>query len=293
LVASDQSQTFVVAGRPYRLLIHSEAIPASKEKTVEWWELRDAEERVVYRQTYPVAIQNGGFEDTVDITGNSFTAKGGSGIFIEGMDLPSAPDSGGWIQVFGFKYGRDKYGADQALFGPFGPPISMVGEFLGLEAESSGPTPVALKTATVPRDILKFRLWTGNFNIVYPVLINWVTGSLMPAWRCPENTSKGTVDRCSYSLMMNDQEDQARTEQTFVRLFPEPDEGFVAKHLIVQPQSKIDYLEARAPVAWNESADSISFSVNGDVWVKVRIDGVEGWIHSEEDFEAVGHPEAN
>jgi len=33
-------------------------------------------------------------------------------------------------------------------------------------------------------------------------------------------------------------------------------------------------------------------SVSGDVWIKVRIDGQEGWIHSQEDFDAVGLPEA-
>jgi len=79
---------------------------------------------------------------------------------------------------------------------------------------------------------------------------------------------------------------------TFVRLFPEADEGFTPKHVIVQPQRKIEYLEARTPVAWNEDAKAISFGVNGDVWIKVRIDGLEGWIHSQEDFDAVGLPQA-
>ncbi len=29
---------------------------------------------------------------------------------------------------------------------------------------------------------------------------------------------------------------------------------------------------------------------NGDVWLKVRIDGKEGWVYSEEDFSAIGLP---
>ena len=289
LIASDQEQTFLVAGQSFRLLIHSQTIPATKDRTVEWWELRDAGERVVYRQSYPVAVQNGEFDGTVDITGSALVGKGGSGILIHGWNLPSDPEDGGWIQVFGFTYGPN----NQAVFGPFGPPISIEGEFLGVEAHSYGPTPVASNAATqaVTKDILKFRLWTGNFNIVYPVQINWNTGRLQPEWRCPENTSKGSVDRCRYELMMKEQ-DQTRTGQTFVRLFPEADGGWVPKHVIVQPQSKIEYLEAKATVAWNETADSISFNINEDVWVKVRIDGVEGWIHGEEDFDAVGHPQA-
>lgn len=60
----------------------------------------------------------------------------------------------------------------------------------------------------------------------------------------------------------------------------------------MQPQSKVEFLETRAPVEWSENEKAISFSVNGDVWIKVRIDGAEGWIHSEEDFQAVGLPQS-
>jgi hypothetical protein len=45
-------------------------------------------------------------------------------------------------------------------------------------------------------------------------------------------------------------------------------------------------------MAWSEDEKSITFGANGDMWLKVRIDGAEGWIHSEEDFEAVGLPQA-
>jgi hypothetical protein len=112
---------------------------------------------------------------------------------------------------------------------------------------------------------------------------------LQPAWRCLEMTSKGQIERCSYPVTVEAHRD---SQLTFVRLFPEPDDGYTPKHVVVQPQSKIEYLEARIPVAWREDAKSISFGVQGDVWLKVRIDGWEGWIHSEEDFEAVGLPQA-
>ena len=291
ILASDRSENLTVAGRAYRLSIREQSIPGTSEITVECWELRDADDHVVYRETYPVTVQNGGFASTVSINGSSFTGRGGSGILISGMDLPSAPDSGGWVQVFAFKYGHDKYGADPSLFGPFGPPVLVEGEFLGVETDSYLPTPVAFGTATqtVMNDVLKFRVWTGNFNIVYPVRINWISGRLEPAWRCIETTSKGRVERCSYPVSA---ESHRENEPTFVRLFPEPDDGFTAKHLIVQPQTKVEFLEARVPVVWSEDAKSITFHVNGDIWLKVRIDGVEGWIHSEEDLQAVGLPQS-
>lgn len=291
VLVSDRSQSLTVAQQTFRLLTHVQSIEGTTEETVEWWELRDASEHVVYRESYPVAFQNGMFESTVTISANSFTTKQGSGILVHGMDLPSAPDSGGWVQVFGFKYGRDKYAADASLFGPFGPPILIVGEFLDIGTDSFRPTPTSFggATSTVMNDVLKFRVWTGNFNIVYPVLINWITGKLQPAWRCIESTSKGRVERCSYPITVEAHRDN---QLTFVRLFPEADEGFTPKHVIVQPQSKIEYLEARTPVTWNEDAKAIFFSVSGDVWIRVRIDGQEGWIHSQEDFDAVGLPQA-
>lgn len=292
VVVSERSQNLVVAQQTFRLLTHVQSIPATSEETVEWWELRDAKEQVLYRESYGVEFENGSFANTVAVNASSFTTKQGSGILVQGMDLPSAPDSGGWLRVFGFKYGRDKYGADESLFGPFGPAISIEGEFLNIDTDPLRPTPTSFQgtTTTVMRDVLKFRLWTGNLNIVYPVLINWITGTLQPAWRCLETTSKGRVERCSYPITVEAHRDA--TEPTFVRLFPEADEGYTPKHVIVQPQSKIDYLEARVPVAWNQDDKAISFSVNGDVWIKVRIDGVEGWIHSQEDFDAVGLPQS-
>jgi hypothetical protein len=291
VVISDRSQSLIVAQQTFRLLTHVQSITGTSEETVEWWELRDAKDQVVSRQSYPVTFTNGSFDWMVSISAKSFTTPQGGGILIEGGEEPSAPDSGGWVQVFGFKYGRDKYGADESLFGPFGPPIFIDGEFLGIGIDSFRPTPTSVGrvTTVVMNDVLKFRLWTGNFNIVYPVLINWITGKLQPAWRCLESTSKGQVERCSYPITVEAHRD---SQPTFVRLFPEADDGFTPKHVIVQPQSKIEFFEARTPVTWNEDAKAISFSVNGDVWIKVRIDGVEGWIHSQEDFDAVGLPQA-
>ena len=81
---------------------------------------------------------------------------------------------------------------------------------------------------------------------------------------------------------------------TFVRLFPEPENGFTPKHVVVKPDSKIDYIEAETSVSWSADQDNVSFGVSdpGKVWIHVKIDGQDGWISVEEDFEAVGLPGA-
>ena len=78
-----------------------------------------------------------------------------------------------------------------------------------------------------------------------------------------------------------------------MRLHPEADEerGTPA-HVVVKKDSKVEFLAAETEVAWNEDADGVGLSVSDDVWLKVRIDGKEGWIHTQEDFTAIGLPQA-
>jgi hypothetical protein len=261
------------------------------DETVEWWELRNSKDQVVYRETYPVNVMNGTFDFMVTVTASPFATKEGAGMVVERSDEPSDPMAGGSVQVFGYKYGRDKYGVDESLFQSFGPPIWVQGDYLGISADTTRPAPtlptgVTMMTMT---DFLRFKVWTGNFFIMYPVLINWISGRLEPGRRCMEMTSKGQSGRCSFQVEV---EAHRGTDPTFVRLFPEADEGFTPKHVVVQPNSKVEFLEAKTQVGWHEDAKAISFDLTGDVWLKVRIDGQEGWIHSEEDFEAVGVAQA-
>ena len=66
------------------------------------------------------------------------------------------------------------------------------------------------------------------------------------------------------------------------------------KHVVVKPDSKLEFLEAQLPVDWNATKDNISIGVGdgSDVWLHVRIDGQEGWIHTQEDFQAIGLPQS-
>ena len=199
--------------------------------------------------------------------------------------------AGGSVQMFAFRYGREKYGVDESLFQSFGPPIWVEGEYLGVDTDTTRPKPVVPPGITMMTmdDTLKFKIWTGNFYVVYPVRINWITGSLEPGLRCME-TSRGRTDRCSYPVEV---EAHRESEPTFVRLFPEADDGATPKHIVLQPDTKVDYLEARLQFDWvSQDGRSINLKVNGDVWLKVGIAGQEGWVHGEEDFQALGVPQA-
>ena len=52
--------------------------------------------------------------------------------------------------------------------------------------------------------------------------------------------------------------------------------------------AKVDIVAGKVDIIWDEGPKAVSISVGEDVWVKVRIDGQEGWIHTPEDLNAVG-----
>lgn len=295
LMGSDNTQSFTIADHSFRMITHSQKIEREPgrtgEETVEWWELRNSKDQVVYREQYPVNVANGMFDFSVTVTASAFKTAQGAGIIVERSEEPSDPLSGGSVQVFGYKYGRNKYGVDESLFQSFGPPIWVEGDYLGIGQDEVRPTPTLPRGVTMMtmNDILRFKVWTGNFFVMYPVRINWITGQLEPARRCIETTSKGRVERCQYPVEVDAHREG---EATFVRLFPEADEAFTPKHIVLQPDTKIEFLEASAQIGWAVDAKAVNFSVDGDIWLKVRIAGQEGWIHSEEDFEAVGIPQA-
>lgn len=255
------------------------------DETVEWWELRDAAGKAVYRQQLPVELRDGHFGETASVGARLLKTRLGHGILMDGSFLPSAPEYSGWFQVFGLVNGK---------LVSFGPPMSTDGEFLGEAEERFQPSVMfrGQQPATATRDVLNFRVWTGNFNIIYPILVDWVQAKVRPAWTCYRQTSKGTISACTYKVQAN--RAQLTSDLTFVRLFAEPEEGFSVKHVVIKPDSKIEYLEAQAPVEWTVTKNAISFGVGDDsnIWLHVRIDGQEGWIHTQEDFEAIGLPQA-
>jgi hypothetical protein len=288
VTAVDRTTSIPVGQRTFTLVTHVQQIGAPQkptDETVEWWELRDPNGVRVYRQAYPFTVRGGGFDTTTSVTAEPLQTKLGSGMLIEVGEEPSAPNGGNWVQVFGERYGPTTTGPLTA----FGPPMSTDGEWIDIATDPRRPTPPEApgRTVIVMNDILRFRIWTGNLSILYPVSINWIAGSVAPAWRC----FRGRIERCAYPIKV---EPNRPSEMTFVRLFPEPDPGFTPGHVVVQPTSKIDYLEAEAPVRWDANSERIFFAVPdpGEVWLKIRIDGQEGWIHSEEDFQAVGLPQA-
>ena len=160
VVASDHAEGpfFHVGGQNFTFVKHVQNIEgkaSADDSTVEWWELRDAAGNAIYRRAYPVGFQNGNFDETENVDARELKAGFGKGILVEGGELPSAPNGGWWIQIFGLMNGK---------LTPLSGALRTDGAFLGEQVESYRPSPIvrAQQPQAVSHDVLKFRVWTGK-----------------------------------------------------------------------------------------------------------------------------------
>ena len=268
LVASDETQgPFRIGDQTFTFVKHIEKIKDAKssdDSTVEWWELRDSAGKGVYRQQYGVSVQNGNFDDTEDVSARELR--------------------GSWVQVFRLFNGK---------LVAFSSPISTEGEFLGEDVTSFQPGPMfrGQQMQPVSHDILKFRVWTGTSAFITTSSSTGCRRKVRPEWTCSQMTSTGRSSACPYPV---EADSHRGSELTFVRLFGEPDEGFMPKHVVIKPDSKIEFIEAQVSVSWNSDQNNTSFGVadSDKVWLHIKVDGQDGWIFGQEDFEAVGLPQA-
>ncbi len=166
---------------------------------------------------------------------------------------------------------------------PDGPIVDLTGRSTGLDV-----------LAQV--DVLEIEYFTGYFTVRFPIKVDFAMGRLRPERQClrmmpPDGTSKLRYeDLCDYHVVAERQPEES--DDTFVRLFSEPDETLTPRHVVVKPTSKVEFLAARtanimdAQGAWNGTFDNTRGEVSP--WLKVRIDGKVGWVRAEEDLEALG-----
>jgi len=292
---------FSIAGRDYTVELQTRKVIGSDEEanTVVAMEIRDSTGAVQYRRTFPYIEPKDEFVDSWSVSAVLLSGTNRTGLLVsyDSYSEPSAPEEEPvvWLQIFGVVGGE---------LVPFGAPLEVQGGLL-----ADGPPSPVYKTASPAgtlADVVEFKAWTGHCRLVFPIRVDWAQGKLTPAQLCLK-TADGLSAGCQYKVIPEDS--LSNSGLTFVRLWPNPDEksGLPAK-TVVKKDSKVDLLTALVETHWSDGSDSNpitlgepqnpiagagSFGVtqNSDLWMKVRIDGKEGWMHSEEDFQALGLPE--
>jgi hypothetical protein len=281
---------FSFAGQDRVVVLHQKRIAGASDpsfaQTLTGVEVRDAAGNVAYQKTFSYRVEDGRFRPSVSASAEVSSGKTGTGLVIHYIEDtatgPGVPQTKEFWQLFGLVNGK---------LAPLGKPLPIGegmtgGPYMGvvMTRASNG----AVSVVSQP-DTMELRAWTGSFYVYVPLRVDWNHGGLTAGQRCFEMMG-GTIQEHGCDMRVEANRKPAAEEFTFVRLFFEAqeNEGNV-QHVVLQKNSKVDILGARAITTWNEKGDLIE-PVFTDIWLHLRIDGQEGWIHTDEDFAAAGLP---
>jgi len=296
---------FLIAGQTYTIELQTKKLRpgsiADSVDTVVAMEIHDAAGTVEYRRTFPYVAATDDDLESWSVSAFLLAGTNGTGLLVsyDNYSEPSAPEEepSGWLQVFGVLNGR---------LAPFVAPLQVQGGVL--KDYVSGDTYKTARPLDAQADAVEFKVWTGHCRLVFPVRVDWTQGKVSPAQECPKSADELGVG-CQYRVVPDGK--RYNSDITFVRLWPGPDEkSGNPEKTVVKKDSKVDLLTALVATHWDEGNpgglpasskgpmdDAGGFGVASDgtagqdLWLKVRIDGKEGWMHSEEDFRALGLPE--
>ncbi len=271
---------FTLAGENFTAVLHSKRLPGKggpDSEALASLEIVNAAGAVQYQETFPLSVENGEFSDSCSVGIQALQGTSGNGLLLDTSCEPSAPMSGGPWQILGLLNGK---------LAPIGKQITTQGE---LGAFAPGATKKLGSATQILPDVINVRVWTGYFFAVAPVDIDWNDRKVVQGQHCFYQTGHGMAEEgCEMPV---DGAERASTGQdmTFVRLFAESNErSGTPEHVVVKKDSKVEILGGKVLITWQKGSNVIDLCVGNDVWLKVRIDGKEGWIHTDEDLNAIG-----
>jgi len=271
---------FTLAGRNFTVVLHYKRLPGKSSpdsQALASLEIRDATGAVQQQESFPHALEKGAFPEICSADVRLLSGSNGTGLLIDSGCLPSAPLSGGPWQIVGVVGGK---------LVPFGKPLVTQGE-LG-EFVPGAINHIGNLTQILP-DVLKIRVWTGYFFVSVPVRVGWLEGKLALGQHCMYQTGHGIAEEGCETPVEEAQLAPREQEMTFVRMFHESNQRHgPPAHVVVKKDSKVEVVAGKVLITWEELPEAMHLSVGEDIWVKVRIDGKEGWIHTPEDLNAIG-----
>ena len=291
---------FTIDGQNYTVELRTRKVQEGSAgeggDTVVAMEIRDAAGALQYQKTFPYVKGTGDSFESWSVSALPLTGTNGAGLLVsyDNYFEPSAPEEEptGWFQVFGVIGGK---------LAPFGAPLEVQGGLLDQYVD--GQAYAAGRSLDTHADEVDFKIWAGHCRIVFPIRVDWSKGTLTPAQDCAMSAGESSAG-CQYKVVPEPQ--LYSNGITFVRLWPSPSEKSGApQNTVVKKDSKVELLTALVATKWVEGSpvgpankkgpmdDAATLGVDSgaDLWIKVRIDGKEGWMHSEEDFRALGLPE--
>lgn len=271
---------FIFGGQTFTVILRSKRLAGIKgdfSEALASLDIVDASGAVAHHEEFPHTFENGDFFESCSAGVMPLTGSNGAGLLIDTGCLPSVPLSGGPWQIFGLRNGK---------LSPIGKPIYVEGE---LGDFVPGKITHIGNVTRILADELHIRLFTGYFFVSVPIRVNWMEGKLALAQHCLYQTGHGFAEGGCEMPVEGVEPHRNGDELTFVRMFTESNEQVgTPAHVVIQKNSRVEILAGKVLVKWQEEKDSIGLGVGDDIWVKVRIGDKEGWIHTDEDLQAIG-----
>ncbi len=280
---------FNVGGQRYSVLAHVKALTHASDlkfaATLGEIEIRDAHQTAVYQKGFPFEPQNGRFARTLLASASVFTGGGGSALAIRYLEDPAPAGRAESWQVFVPANGK------LALLGaplpPGGSTNLAVGGVLTGVMVSGGVNVMPLASKA---EALEFRAWSGNFFVFVPIRVDWAEGQWGEGEQC-FTLDSGTLRKTGCNMRSSAIARPSGSHGGAVMLYEAPvEDKYHGQQVEVETGTPVEVLDARAVVNWRDLNDRVSCTFE-DMWIRVRVHGDIGWVHSQEDFTTLGLPE--
>jgi hypothetical protein len=282
-VTEERTGPFKIDGRDFKLVrkvLRWEGALNGYDETVQSITIVDEQGNAHFQKSFLVDQGETAFMESVSVSAFALDSRGLKGFRMEAGGLkefpqknvpgaglivyygvwPSAPLSGSICQVFALKGDR---------LTPLFSPVTVYGQIYDLPQGSS---PNSRKL--FEGDTMRFGVWTGWYEVIVPVKV-------FDKLRVVPLHYNMTSGLYAFEAVVRR---RPSDEDTFVRFFLSPEESTIPRHVIVRKDSKIEFLWAYARPAIRSG----SIALDGNPWLKVRIDGREGYVRDPEDLLALG-----
>lgn len=281
-------------GRPFTVTVHKRRLvwpaeaahtfSADDDETAISFEIQDAAGARLYSRALDERLpaiesdlaevrRHGRLPFSTGVSARRLDGENGQALIVDWAELPSAPDACATSVILGL--------FDDKLT-PFSEPFC---EHVITDDRPGGTTKLK-KDPKTGAEFFEVREHTGFYSVIIPVRVDFLMAKLLPVRSCIRlDAPEPLREYCEFPVEAERRPDK---DETFVRLFPVADESATPKHIVVKPSSAVQFLFALAPNVLDRYGRWKLFPHDELLWLKVRIDGVEGWVRAQEDLNALG-----
>lgn len=187
--------------------------------------------------------------------------KNGEGLIIFFDTWPTAPPAGKSFQIFGLEKGKIK---------ALSPPISVYGNIEQLPKEESKEV-----LELFAGDLIKVEVWRDWFGVYIPLAVD-----------LQKLTITTFKTQGIYDIYMASTPNQPYTYNS-IEFYHDHNIKSKVKKIVAATIKKVEFLNVYADVQLKKQGRDLEINVS-NLWLKIKINGQEGWVKSEDDFNALG-----